>query len=308
MQDTGIDEQIDSHASAAAIDIRWICDQLAGAEDNGYFGPGSAMWRLHSRAVLGLGIGRALLLELAHPWVAQAVTDHSVFRSHGRERFFSTIGAAELLIFGSCRQADGMAAHIRQVHTHVNGVLGEDVGRWKRGTRYTAEDPDALLWVLVTLADTAILLYEWAFEPLEERTVETYLAESERLGMLIGVREGSVPRNRQDLAAYMQERVADGTIAVGDLARRAAHDLVYPRWPLRSRAISWPYRATSRAVAMSTIPDVLRRQYAPILDPRLPPLLSASKRVGKAVLARVPERWHLDPMAAIALNRETLAP
>jgi uncharacterized protein (DUF2236 family) len=296
-------EQPHPHVGEPQISIRWICDQLAGAEDCGYFGPGSAMWRIHSRAVLGLGIGRALLLELAHPWVAQAVSDHSVFRAHGRERFFGTIGAAELLIFGSRRQSDGMAAHIRDIHTRVNGVLTEDTGRWARGTRYSAEDPDALLWVLVTLVDTAILMYDWTFEPLDDRTVEAYLSEAERLGMMLGVREGAVPRSREALDEYIRSAIGDGTIAVSDLARSAAHDLANPSWPLRSRALSWPYRAASRAVAMSTIPDALRSQYTPILDPRLPPLLTVSRRAGQAFLARIPDRWHLDPMAAIAIQR-----
>src|SRR5579884_25092 len=150
---------------------------LAEATDDGYFGPGSAIWQIHVEGILAVGIGRALLLQLAHPWVAQAVADHSTFREQTLERLVHTIGAAGLLVFGSRAQADWTAAHIRHVHTRINGVLREDVGRWRAGTPYTAEDPDALLWVLATLMDTTLLAYESVFGPLAAAAIEEYLEQ-----------------------------------------------------------------------------------------------------------------------------------
>src|ERR687883_673283 len=60
---------------------RWLRQELASAEDLGYFGPSSAAWTVHREAVLSTGLLRALLLQLAHPWVAQAVADHSTFQA-----------------------------------------------------------------------------------------------------------------------------------------------------------------------------------------------------------------------------------
>ena len=40
------------------------------------FGSRSMMWRIDKEAALFLGAGRALLLQLAHPWVAAAITQH----------------------------------------------------------------------------------------------------------------------------------------------------------------------------------------------------------------------------------------
>jgi len=39
----------------------------------GLFGPDSMMWRVARQSALFLGGWRAALLELAHPWVANAV-------------------------------------------------------------------------------------------------------------------------------------------------------------------------------------------------------------------------------------------
>ena len=42
----------------------------------GVFGPQSATWRVNRKSILFLGAGRALLLQLAHPWVAAAIAKH----------------------------------------------------------------------------------------------------------------------------------------------------------------------------------------------------------------------------------------
>ncbi len=47
----------------------------------GFYGPGTAMWRINREAVL-LGAGpAALLLQIAHPHVAEGVAHHSDFEA-----------------------------------------------------------------------------------------------------------------------------------------------------------------------------------------------------------------------------------
>jgi len=43
----------------------------------GVFGPRSITWQVDREAAIFLGAGRALLLQLAHPWIAAAVEQHS---------------------------------------------------------------------------------------------------------------------------------------------------------------------------------------------------------------------------------------
>ena len=49
-----------------------VCAQAAGPLA-GVFGPASAIWQVDREALVFLGAGRALLLQLAHPWVATAI-------------------------------------------------------------------------------------------------------------------------------------------------------------------------------------------------------------------------------------------
>ena len=54
-----------------------IVRSAAAGGPAGVFGPASVMWRIDREAAVFLGAGRALLLQLAHPWVAAAIAEHS---------------------------------------------------------------------------------------------------------------------------------------------------------------------------------------------------------------------------------------
>jgi uncharacterized protein (DUF2236 family) len=280
---------------------RRVQQQLARAEDWGYFGPGSAMWQLHREAVLGLGLGRAVLLQVAHPWVAQAVTEHSRYRTQPLERLVETVTAAELLIFGSRRQAEATAAMLHRMHSRVSGVLYEATGRWPAGTPYRANDPAALRWVLMALLDTTIRLYEDSFGQLPESTVRAYLADGARLGQLLGVPAPDVPRDRRALQAYLDGCIADGTVAVGsagqDVVRALREVDVLP-------GLAWrTYSRLVLEVAIATLPGSLRQQYGPVLPAGPHPLLRMGTPLGRGMLRWLPGRLRVDPLAAVALKR-----
>lgn len=281
----------------------WIREQLTGAEDTGYFGPGSAIWRLHSEAVLGLGLGRAVLMQLAHLWVAQAVADHSTYSNRPINRLVTTVSAGELMIFGSRQQADIISTRIRTVHTHINGILHDDVGRWRRGTPYSAEDPEALLWVLMTLVDTAIVVYEACFRRLSDRFVKAYLADAARLGALLGVHIEDVPTDREALAQYMRQQVADGAVAVSETGKRMAAMILEPSLSGVLGITYLPYRAGARALAVTLLPADLRQQFGPVVHVRGAALYGLAGRLGRIALRRLPPRVRYDPIAATALHR-----
>jgi uncharacterized protein (DUF2236 family) len=302
--------QSPSEDGAAAVQTadprRWaarLCAQLASGEDVGYFGPSSALWQLNREAVLGLGLGRAVLMQLAHPWVAQAVLDHSPAAGRPLDRLLATATAAELLVFGSRAQADGAAARIRQVHERVSGTLAEDVGRWSRGTPYRADDPDALRWVLVTIVDTALVLYEATFGRLPDAMLARYLAEAAQLGSMLGLPPEGMPRDRGDLSRYLGAILSDGTIAVGSVARRLVGALVRPRFPPGTDPFFRVYAWLTVAVAEVLLPEVLREQYASVLPRRHLGLYRLTGRAGRAVVRRLPVSARTDPLAAHALRR-----
>jgi hypothetical protein len=78
---------------------------LAPGEMEGVFGPDSLTWRIDREALTFLGAGRALLLQLAHPWVAAAIAEHSKTIDDPIGRFHRTFAVVFTMVFGTLDQA-----------------------------------------------------------------------------------------------------------------------------------------------------------------------------------------------------------
>lgn len=281
---------------------------LRQAEDEGHFGPSSAIWRIHREAVSGLGLLRALLMELAHPWVAQGVVEHSTFQQQPTERLLAITEASLLLVFGSRSQADRVAARIRGVHARIRGVLAEDVGKWRRGTPYRADDPEALLWVWMTVVDTTLCVHRYCFGPLEEAAERAYLRDAGRLGTMLGIPPELLPTERRALDALTDRWLSDGTLAVGTQARALARQLLRVRIFGLSGPLLWTYRALELSVARRFLPAELRAQFGDVLRPYPVPGARPLLAAVPPLVRRLPERLRTDPIAGVAVFRWRPAP
>src|SRR6478672_5230587 len=87
----------------------------------GIFGSGSVSWRINRESALFLGAGRAALLQLAHPWVAAALDQHSNLRADPLGRFHNTFRVLFTMIFGTLEQALAASRHLYQLHTSIQG-------------------------------------------------------------------------------------------------------------------------------------------------------------------------------------------
>src|SRR5712692_3411701 len=103
--------------------------------------PALMTWRLHREVVLLAGWGRAILLQLAHPLVAQGVADHSGFAAEGWgrvRRLKRTLAAMLALTFGTPEESAGAAAAINRIHDRVNGRLAGAAGTFPTSVQYSA--------------------------------------------------------------------------------------------------------------------------------------------------------------------------
>ena len=87
----------------------------AAGSSAGVFGPDSLMWRVDREAAVFLGAGRALLLQLAHPWVAAAIEEHSDTLADPIRRFHRTFATVYTMVFGSLDQCLSAARSSRPV-------------------------------------------------------------------------------------------------------------------------------------------------------------------------------------------------
>ena len=152
----------------------------------GLFGPDSKLWEVNRESILFLGSGRAALLQLAHPYVAAAIHDHSSTDTDPLGRFHRTFANVFDMVFGDLDTALQAARKVHRVHEHIVGRLEEEGGAWPAGSAYRANEPHGLLWVHSTLWETSILIFETLVRRLETEEKERYYAETRRFYLAMG--------------------------------------------------------------------------------------------------------------------------
>ena len=212
----------------------------------GIFGADSLSWKINRESALFLGAGRAALLQLAHPWVAAALAEHPTVINRPIARFHNTFRIVFSMIFGSLDQALAAARNLYALHAQIRGELPADVARWKRGSRYEANEIGALRWVFATLVESAVLACNCVLPSLTMAEREQYYAESRTLASLFGLPAAALPENWEAFAAYNRRMLASDDLGVSDPARVMAHNLLAgagswlhpPHW-YRALTVEW---------------------------------------------------------------------
>jgi len=216
--------------------------------------------RVNREAVVVLGWGRAILLQLAHPLVAAGVGDHSGFDAGVLayvRRMRSTIGSMLSLTFGTESEIRETAGRINAIHQRVHGRLDRAVGGYPAGTPYDATDPGLLTWVHATLVDSQLRTYALFVRPLPRGDEDRYCAEAAQIGPLLGVPAIELPDTRDRLDHYLDRMQHENRLEVGSGARRIAGALLGPpgrRWVA-------PALWLGRLVTVGLLPAPIRDAY-----------------------------------------------
>ncbi|MGQ0686700.1 oxygenase MpaB family protein [Bradyrhizobium sp.] len=243
----------------AALDL--VRARAAGSAE-GIFGPASITWRIDREAVIFLGAGRALLLQLAHPWIAAAVAEHSRTFADPIGRFHRTFDVVFTMVFGSLDKALAAARRLHQRHTTIVGSLPEAIGPFDRGSPYRANEVAALRWVHATLVETALIVHDMILPPLSVEERERYWAESRLYGALFGLTSADLPADWESFAAYNAAMMQSDILSVSTAAREVAGQIFASGRPWL-RPQRW-YRALSAQL----LPDGLRIGFGFAFDER----------------------------------------
>jgi uncharacterized protein (DUF2236 family) len=192
----------------------------------GIFGPDAISWRINRESALFLGAGRAALLQLAHPWVAAALDQHSSLLARPIARFHNTFRFVFTMIFGSTHQATRTARSLYQLHTRITGDLPGDVAGYTRGSRYEALQVPALLWVYATLIESAVIAYQCVLPPLRPDELAAYYTESKILAGLFGIPPDALAPDWSSFQAYVAQMCASQALGVSDRSRFMAQSIM----------------------------------------------------------------------------------
>jgi uncharacterized protein (DUF2236 family) len=256
-----------------------------GGAPAGIFGPDSVIWRIDREAAVFLGAGRALLLQLAHPWVAAAIAQHSRSLTDPIGRFHRTFSIVFTMVFGTSGQALAAARRLHRRHTAITGTLQEHVGAFAAGSPYCANDVAARRWVHATLTDTALLAYQLVNPLLSASDRERYYADTLLFAALFGIPQSALPQSWPDFARYVDDMLSSDKLAVGSAARSIVAEL-FSGAGTRLRAPFW-YRAVTASLLPSRLRDAFGLPYGPSEQRSAGRVLTGFRRVQPWVPARL---------------------
>ncbi len=225
---------------------------LPGA--SGLFRDDCWLRKVSGEPVLLLGGGCALLFEIAHPLVAEAVAEHSNFRGDPFGRLRRTLDAMSAIAFGDLETALAAARSVERAHQRVRGRLADDAGRYAAGTPYWGRDPELVLWVWATLADTALKMYERFVCAMTDAQREDYYADHGVVARMLGVPDAILPPSYADFRAYFDGMIESDAIAVTDTAREIAAAVLDPPVQLAGGRLV-------RSITAALLPARLRREF-----------------------------------------------
>lgn len=186
----------------------------------GLYGPRSMAWKVNRHTEILMGAGCANLLQLAHPWVAQAIDQHSQTQTDPFGRLQRTFLNVHSMVFGNLDQVLESALRVHNIHAKITGQVTESTGRTAKGSAYFANQIDAMLWVHATLWVTGLRVYELFHQPLTSEEREQYYRESKLFAYLFGIPESAMPPTWADYLAYYNSVVNSDLLAVGEVGRQ----------------------------------------------------------------------------------------
>jgi uncharacterized protein (DUF2236 family) len=229
-----------------------------------------------------LGAGRALLLQLAHPWVAAAIEQHSDTFQDPIRRFHRTFSVMFTMVFGTLEQSLSASRRLHRRHAAIRGTLQSAAGPFPAGSFYSANAISALRWVHATLTDSALIAHALVLPPLTRNQRELYYSESRVFAALFGIPTACLARDWTGFSAYMDAMVQSRTLSVTDSSRLMAQQLL-------AGAHTWlPVPPSYRALTAELLPPRLRDEFA-LRNGR------ADRRAAEKLVARVRTIYPLLP-------------
>ncbi len=268
-------------------DLEAALDQVranAAGPVAGVFGPDTLTWRIDREAIIFLGAGRALLLQLAHPWVAAAIAEHSKTFADPVGRFHRTFDIVFAMVFGSLERALLSSRQLHRRHSMIVGEMPVTVGPFAAGSRYCANDIPSLRWVHATLVESALMAHDLVLPPLSVEERERYWTESRTFGALFGLMGDDLLADWAGFADYTAAMAKSETLTVSSAAREIAAQIFGGARPWL-RPPRW-----YRALTARMLPERLRVGFGFELDARDERAADNALRWIRRVYPRLPDR------------------
>lgn len=289
-------------ADILSVIAAWSQQRPPNAEEvGGIFAADSMVRRLHRERLVLFSGARALLMQACDPLGVVGFERHSVIFDEPQTRLQCTDERMSRIYFGTAAEAEQTGRAIRAMHRRVRGKTTARYGPVPEGTTYDASNPELGLWVLATLADSALVYYERIFGALGSLERERYWSEYRQVGEMLGLPPDSMRASHSMLKQYINGRLQDGGLWISDERRvRAVRMILDPPYSGWVRAVFPPVTEVVRLVSIGLLPAEIRRLYGFPWDPAREALLRSALlqlRIGSRLW---PDAVRLHPAARLA--------
>ena len=224
--------------------------------DDYYFSSDSAIWRINRERALLLTGTRVLLMQIAHPMVAEAVYHHSYVFKNPLLRLHRTLKLTLALVYGTHQEIEQAVAEIDAAHRPAVGRLQESIGSHATGASYNPRNPRQGRWIFATLVEGSIFGYEKLVAPLSAEDKQAFYEDSTHIAGWMGIPQRYLPSTYDGLLELMQEAIASEEVVVSEKARRIAPFLTAQSIPVLQFVAYPAYR-----LAVGLLPPEIRLQY-----------------------------------------------
>ena len=228
--------------------------------DGGYFPRGeSLLRRIHDERAVGLFFGqRALMIGALNPVAFTGTLEHTAGRLRPFKRLAHTGKVFEEVFFGTRAEADVALAFVRRLHERVNGSLPADAGPYPAGTRYSAFDPELMLWTMAVIADSAPYFYELFVRRLTPAEHEALWQDYIRFGELFGMPREVAPPTHREFRAWWDETLASERMHLTpdgyEVGHATAFEIPLPR-------VRQPAKRVHDLIMLGSLPPRVRELY-----------------------------------------------
>ncbi|HWC34813.1 MAG TPA: oxygenase MpaB family protein [Mycobacteriales bacterium] len=211
-----------------AIKETWIktvgADSLPGVQfsepagDRGLFGPGSAIWYVHSDVATLVGGLSGLLLGALHQPTMHGTNQHSSYTDDPLARLGRTASFVNAMTWGATPVVDRTCDMVRKMHKRVVGTMPD-------GRPYSANASEQLVWTAMTQSHSIMRAHQrYHPKPLSGSRVDEYYAQYAQFAIKLGA-DIPVPSSRTEVDDYFREMrplltFAEETAELADYFRR----------------------------------------------------------------------------------------
>jgi len=195
-------------------------------------------------AIYLIGGQYAILLQFAHPGLAQGTVEHSNFASRILNRLQTTARFLNAAVYGTAAEKEAIFSVIHRSHSSV------------KGEGYFADDPELHKWTAATLFMALVVVHEAFFGKLSREKLEALFKESAIYGTSLRMPPDMWPATLDEFWKYWNHNIE--TLEVTDWAKGLCQDLL---WPKHIPIFLKPLGPTARLLTSAWLPERMQREY-----------------------------------------------